>query len=92
MAGEKETIHYHPLRYAVVGPEGDEDTTTYVMLALWVYDEEDFSEVCVEYLNRRGFGTQGDDCYSSEAAAEAAAAAKFNLSEADWRPAAPYRR
>ena len=92
MAVDKQTIHYRPLRHAVVGPEGDEETTTYVMLALWVHDEEDFSEVCVEYLNRRGFGTRGDDCYSDEAAAEAATADAFGLSEADWRPGAPFGR
>jgi CheY-like chemotaxis protein len=91
-AGDKQTIHYCPLRHAVVGPEGDEETTTYVMLARWIDDEDDSREVCVEYLNRWGFSTLGDDCYSDEAAAEAAAAGEFSLSEADWRPGAPFGR
>jgi CheY-like chemotaxis protein len=62
------------------------------MLALWIDDEDDSREVCVEYLNRWGFSTQGDDCYSDEAAADAAAADAFGLSEADWRPGAPFGR
>jgi hypothetical protein len=92
VAADDETIHYHPLRYAVVGPEGDEETTTYVMLALWVYDEDATSEVCVECLNHRGFETRGDKCYPDETSAEAAAAAEFGLSPADWKPGAPYKR